>query len=224
MSGLSSSVDKIYSKVRQMAINFEFMPGERINESALSKELGASRTPLREALNRLVAEGFLYFENGRGFFCRTLSPDKVQSLYEVRVAIESEAIRLAVTRATEEDIVDLEAFLEQTLPAYDQKDAAKDIVVLDEEFHLRLAMLSGNEELERMLANINARIHYVRCIDMVGRETKSSSDHKAILDALKSRDEEKAVTVIRKHITKRSEETTNAVRTAFSQLYVPPGL
>ncbi|MCV6576322.1 MAG: GntR family transcriptional regulator [Cohaesibacter sp.] len=224
MSGLSSSVDKIYSKVRQMAVNFEFMPGERINESALSKELGASRTPLREALNRLVAEGFLYFENGRGFFCRTLSPDKVQSLYEVRVAIESEAVRLAVTRASNEDIDDLEAFLEQSLPVYGKKDAAKDIVVLDEEFHLRLAMLSGNEELERMLANINARIHYVRCIDMVGRETKSSSDHRAIVNALRERDAEQAVAKLRKHITKRSEETTKAVRTAFSQLYVPPGL
>ncbi|MCV6547703.1 MAG: GntR family transcriptional regulator [Cohaesibacter sp.] len=224
MSGLSSSVDKIYSKVRQMAVNFEFMPGERINESALSKELGASRTPLREALNRLVAEGFLYFENGRGFFCRTLSPDKVQSLYEVRVAIESEAVRLAVTRASNEDIDDLEAFLEQSLPVYGKKDAAKDIVVLDEEFHLRLAMLSGNEELERMLANINARIHYVRCIDMVGRETKSSSDHRAIVNALRARDEEQAVAKLRKHITKRSEETTKAVRTAFSQLYVPPSL
>jgi DNA-binding GntR family transcriptional regulator len=224
VSDLSSSVDKIYSKVRRMATDFEFMPGERINESALSKELGASRTPLREALNRLVAEGFLSFENGRGFFCRTLSPDKIQSLYEARVAIESEAIRLAVIRTTDEDINDLEAFLISSLPAYGNKDGAKAIVELDEEFHMRLAMLSGNEEFERMLANINARIHYVRCIDMVGRETKSSYDHQAIVDALRARDADEAVRVLRKHITKRSEETTAAVKTAYSQLYVPPGM
>ena len=55
-----------------MAAAFEFKPEERINESELSKKLGISRTPLREALNRLVAEGLLTAREGKGFFCRSL--------------------------------------------------------------------------------------------------------------------------------------------------------
>ena len=61
---MSTSVDQVYEQVRTMAANFEFKPAERINESVLSKKLGASRTPLREAMNRLVAEGLLVFEGG----------------------------------------------------------------------------------------------------------------------------------------------------------------
>ena len=65
---LGSNVDSIYQTVRAMAAAFEFKPEERINESDLSKRLGISRTPLREALNRLVAEGLLTVQEGRGFF------------------------------------------------------------------------------------------------------------------------------------------------------------
>ena len=221
MSELSSSVDKIYDRVRQMAINFEFMPGERINESKLSKTLGASRTPLREALNRLVAEGFLDFENGRGFFCRALSPDKILSLYEARVAIESEALRLAVERAADQEILDLETFVAECEPAYLSSRSARELVDLDEEFHMRVAGLSGNAELIRILTNINARLRYVRCIDMEDRREGVPADHLRILQMLKSRDEDGAVRALRKHIVKRSEEATAAVKTAYSQLYVP---
>lgn len=65
---MASSVDSIYQTVRAMAAAFEFKPEQRINESELSKNLGISRTPLREALNRLVAEGLLTAQEGRGFF------------------------------------------------------------------------------------------------------------------------------------------------------------
>ncbi|MCG8490283.1 MAG: GntR family transcriptional regulator [Sneathiellales bacterium] len=221
MSELSSSVDKIYVRVRQMATNFEFMPGERINESSLSKELGASRTPLREALNRLVAEGFIDFENGRGFFCRALSPEKILSLYEVRAALESEALRLAIVRASDQDIDELEAFLRSCEPAYLSTSSTLELVDLDEEFHMRLVRLSGNGELERMLSNVNARIRYVRCIDMADRREGAPVHHQEIVKHLKTRNEEKTIAALRNHIVKRSEETTEAVKIAYSQLYVP---
>ncbi|HSG95230.1 MAG TPA: GntR family transcriptional regulator, partial [Afifellaceae bacterium] len=65
-----------------MAVEYRFKPGERLNESDLSKGLGVSRTPLREALNRLVAEGYLAFRPGQGFFCRGLSPSDLFDLYD----------------------------------------------------------------------------------------------------------------------------------------------
>ena len=83
---MASNVDSIYQTVRAMAAAFEFKPEERINESDLSKRLGISRTPLREALNRLVAEGLLTVQEGRGFFCRSLVPEQIVHIYELRQA------------------------------------------------------------------------------------------------------------------------------------------
>ncbi len=62
-------VEALYNKLKDMAVDFRIRPGERINEVALARELDASRTPLREALNRLVAERLIDFNPGKGFFC-----------------------------------------------------------------------------------------------------------------------------------------------------------
>jgi len=132
----TSNVDRLIEKTREMAINFELKPGARVNESALSKELGASRTPLREALNRLVAEGFLTFQTGKGFFCRALDPKRIMDLYEARVAIEVEAIRLACTRATDDELADFKEYLDATEPDYLQNMDVSDAVHTDEGFHL----------------------------------------------------------------------------------------
>jgi DNA-binding GntR family transcriptional regulator len=216
-----SRVDRIYDRVRTMASSFEFKPDERINEGALAATLGTSRTPLREALNRLVAEGFLTFQKGRGFFCRSLDPDRILALYEARQAIECEALRLAVSRAGDDEIEEVLAFLEKTETAYSSNSSPQALVELDEAFHLRLVRMAKNPELERILDNVNARIRYVRWIDMSERSGITPAAHVRIVEALAARDEARAVDELRRHIGKRSEEATQAVRTAYSQLYVP---
>lgn len=221
MTTSQSSVDKVYDQVRAMATDFEFKPDERINEGALAGKLGTSRTPLREALNRLVAEGFLTFQNGRGFFCRSLDPDQILGLYEARQAIECEALRLAVSRATDDEIAEVMVFLEETETAYSSSSSSEALVELDEAFHLRLVRMAKNQELERILANVNARIRYVRWIDMSERRGITPAAHVRIVEALAARNETLAVDELRSHIGKRSEEATEAVRTAYSQLYVP---
>jgi DNA-binding GntR family transcriptional regulator len=230
MSKTGSSVDRVYDQVRRMAANFEFKPDERINESTLSKRVGASRTPLREALNRLVAEGFLTFQNGRGFFCRSLSPERIVDLYEARQAIECEALRRSVGRASGEDIKDVVDYLNQTEPHYGAPHKAIELLDMDETFHVKLALLSKNSELVGILRNINDRIRYVRLVDLKMLLAKKQisknkgaklSAHRIILMALASRDEDAAVAAMRNHIERRREEATEAVRIAYSQLYVP---
>jgi len=228
MAKQESNVDRVYMALRQMAADFAFMPDQRINESMLSKELGASRTPLREALNRLVAEGFLTYQNNRGFFCRSLTPKYILDLYEARVAVECEALRLACRRAEDQDIADLSDFLQQMEPAY---EAATDPAIqleMDESFHMRLVRLSANSELERALKNLNDRIRYIRLIDLKQLRDKLGarvpgelSAHRRILLGLAGRDAAAAEAAMRGHIEKRREAATEAVRIAFSQLYVP---
>lgn len=230
MSKAGSSVDRVYDQVQRMAANFEFKPDERINESTLSTTLGASRTPLREALNRLVAEGLLTFQNGRGFFCRSLNPGRILDLYEARVAIECEALRRSVVRATDEELGPVSDYLDETEPHYENPDLAIEILDMDEAFHIKLALLSKNSELVGILRNINVRIRYVRLVDirlLLARQQLSKnkgaelSAHRIILNALATRDEETAVAAMRNHIERRREEATEAVRIAYSQLYVP---
>lgn len=227
MAKAQSSVDKAYDHLKAMAVSFEFKPEARLNESALSVVLGASRTPLREALNRLVAEGFLTFKTGRGFFCRALSPSRISELYEARQAIETEAVRRAVARASDGEIEALCAYLVASEPEYEScKDITK-LLEMDEEFHRRLVELAGNAELVNMLDNIAGRIRYVRLINLEllrsapRTNARQLSGHRRIVEAVKARNVAEAMAAIRGHIERRQEQTTEAVRIAYAKLYVP---
>ena len=230
MAEKKSSVDKAYIQLRKMAVNFEFKPEERLNESALSAKFGASRTPLREALNRLVAEGLLTFKNGRGFFCRALNPTRVMELYEARSAIETEIVIRAIERASDAEILTVVAYINETEHTYDTTSDLSILLEMDEEFHVRLAELSNNAELLRILHNINDRIRYVRLINLkilyadnqtVFDEGAKLSAHRKIIEAIAQRDTDAAVAALRNHIERRRDETTEAVRIAYSELYVP---
>lgn len=230
MTKPTSSVDRAYATLSHMAINFEFMPGERLNETTLSNTLKVSRTPLREALNRLVAEGFFTFLLGKGFFCRPLSPEKVMELYQLRCALETEAVVRAIETASDKEIDDLATYLKKTEIEYQASTDLPELLRMDEEFHMKLAALSKNEEIIRVLSNANERIRYVRIInlrqlrergDENSHDATSLSAHRVIVEAVKKRDVDAAVKALRNHIERRSEQTMELVRLAYSQLYVP---
>lgn len=227
MSETEGTVERTYRRLKEMAASYEFKPDSRLNESELSKRLDTSRTPLREALNRLVAEGFLTFKSGKGFFCRSLKPAEIMDLYEARAAIECEAAALAAVRANAEDIAELEKFLENSKPDYKPGTSPVELVRLDEEFHTRLTALSGNAEMVRMLGNMNGRIHFVRLIDLKtlcernGPDVVTTEPHKRILQAVKRRDADAARAEMAKHIERRLESITENVRNAFAELYTP---
>lgn len=213
-----SNVDRLTARLRHMAADFQIKPEERIVEGEMAARLSVSRTPLREALNRLVSEGYLTNTGGRGFFCRALTPERILDLYEARTALECEALRLAVKRASDPDIAALCAQLEEPGATADRLA----LLQMDEAFHIALARLSGNAELERLLSNINGRIRYVRMIGLNagGGVSAQLSAHRSILQAVQARDVEAAVASLRAHIELRKEDATQAVRDAFSEIYV----
>ena len=219
-----SNVDRVYQAVKSMAARFELKPDERINETTLAKSLDTSRTPLREALNRLAAEGLLAFKTGKGFFCRSLGPKEIMDLYEVRLTIERETVRLACERATDEQIAELLDYVSQVSPSYEDIDELQHVYI-DEGFHIRIAKMSGNVQLVRILDNINSRIHFVRWVDMKKRFEKSYyAEHPAIAKAIADRDVDTAVATMEAHVARRSEEITAVVREGFAQLYVQSGI
>jgi DNA-binding GntR family transcriptional regulator len=218
-------VDSLHAEIRAMTIDFRLRPGARINEVALSRQLNASRTPLREALNRLAAEGFLSFESGRGFFCRTYSMTEVQNLYQLRQAVERFAVELAVELASDEELAELGAFLDRT--SNEDGTSLEDLLACDEYFHEAIASFTRNGELIRTLKNINARIRFFRWVDMESRRSRTQGEHRAILAAIASRDQVAASRLVDRHILKRREEIAEALKECHARLFleqefVPP--
>ena len=215
-----STVDKVYDRLRSMAIGYVLKPGERLNEVALAKSLGVSRTPLREALNRLCIEGLLRFLPGKGFYCRDLDVQEIFSLYELRKVIEVSALRLSLQRATDAEIQSVLAFLDHTGPDAGARSVSE-MVDLDEQFHERLMSMSGNQEMLRVLRNVNARIRFVRWIDMNRADRPASqSEHRAVLAGLMARDEAACVGVLERHIDRRLDQITSAIREGYAQIYM----
>ena len=212
-------VEAVYRQLKAMAVDFRLRPGERLNEGVLARDLGTSRTPLREALNRLVAEGLVTLQPGRGFCCRSLDAETVFDLYELRAVLECAAVGLACERGMDAGIEGLEA----TLAA--QADTAgktvREVTAGDEAFHVAIAELSGNSELLRQLSGINERIRYIRWIDMQSRVRTTKGEHCTIMAALKARDAATAVAAMRGHIAKRMDQVVAAVREGYSSIYVP---
>src|SRR5580658_10369684 len=154
-----SMVDNIHRELRDMAITFRFLPGERLNEAILAKELGVSRTPLREALNRLSTEGFLTFSANNGFFRKPLDVKEIFDLYEFRMYLELSAVKLVVERAGDEQLEEIEKFAEESAREEPGR-TIDDLVALDEQFHEMLIKLTGNVQMLNSLRNINARIQF----------------------------------------------------------------
>ena len=190
----------------------------------IARQLGVSRTPLREALNRLTTEGFLRFAPGRGFFCRELDARQIFELYELRKSIEVAAVKLAIQRASKDSVASLLAFLDETGPDPGSRSVVE-LVEFDEIFHERLMEMSDNIEMLRVLQNVNARIRFVRWIDMErGDRRQTQAEHRKILIALRARNERTCVATLEKHIDRRLDQITSAIKEGYAQIYMAPTL
>lgn len=215
-----TTVDKAYEKLRDRLVTFGFKPGSRLNESELSASLSMSRAPIREALNRLIADGLVSFEPGRGFFCRRLSASEVNDLYEVRFDLESGALGAALGAADGATLNDFAATWQQR---HEQaRNAPLDqLVFLDEAFHLALAGLAGNAARLKYLENINYRIRFVRRINLEpgSRRAGGIAEHSGLIDAIRIRDRDHAIALLRQHLQRSANEVRLQVRDALARIY-----
>lgn len=216
-AGRISTSRRAYSMLRERLLRFAIRPNQRINEVVLASELEVSRTPLREALNRLVAEGLLE-HNGRGFSAPDLEPEGVGQLFEARIEIECSIVRLACERASKEGLDALEAFLEKS--AAESPDASVDLLMeFDRGFHDGLAALTGNDVLAGLLSNLNDRVHLMRWIAMEGRRGETQGQHRAILARIRAGDPDGAIELMRQHIMHRNADILAAIKAAYGHIY-----
>jgi DNA-binding GntR family transcriptional regulator len=216
----ADSVSRAYAAIRAQVVDFRMKPGERVNEFQLAKHLGLSRTPVREALNRLASEGFLVLTPNRGFFFRPLDIAALVQFYEVRSVLERGSFQLACARATDADIAELAGFWTDAKLVY-LRDDPDEKLDLDEGFHLRLAALSGNPEFGRQLAAINARIRFARRTEIARgpRHAIMVDDHGKLIAALRRRDAAVGSDILAAHISLSVEDAHAVLREVLGGHY-----
>jgi DNA-binding GntR family transcriptional regulator len=219
-SGTRGTVDRVYEELKNLAISYAIKPGSRLNEGEFARRLGVSRTPVREALNRLTVAGFLSFTPSQGFYRKPLDQTEIFDLYEMRQAIEVASVRLAASRATDTGLREIAEFLDVSAQCADHEQVDQ-LVRFDEEFHERIVRLSGNREMLTCLLNINDRIRFFRWVDMEsGRRMNTQQEHRQVFLALQARDGEQAAAILHAHIARRRDQILAQVREGYARIYV----
>lgn len=204
-------VDVIHQNLRRMVLEFQLRPGQRLNEQHLCQALEVGRTPLREAINRLVAENLVATQPNRGFYIRDVDPDEIAQLFEMREIVEAAAVALAAERATDAELLELRDSWQMVLQDYRTADA-EELLAQDARFHEKVAALSRNLPMARLVADINERIYLVRWAALQGEARKTTFDeHALIADALVARDGPKAEALMRAHVTQRTHALRRAI-------------
>lgn len=195
----------LYSKrvvelIREFILNGGCKPGDWLRESELVEQLEVSRSPIREALQRLELEGLVQLVPYKGAYVTKLTLTEIRELGEVREALEVKAVSLACERATESDLNDLEAFLALSEKALSSNRYSEYPWNFD--FHNQLARCSGNSVLAGKIYEIGARLLLTRFESgsKKGRARKAFVEHQRIFQALKERNASKAVKRVREHI------------------------
>jgi DNA-binding GntR family transcriptional regulator len=195
--------------VRAMIIDGRLAPGTRINEVQLAEELGLSRTPLREALSRLVAEGALVVRPRLGTFVRPLTVEEFDQLYDIRPLLDPEALRLAGVPSAER-IAELDR-LNRTLSATRDPEAA---IGLDDRWHRLLLADCPNRVLLELIDQIilRTRRYELALMRETVRRRRASDDHARILAALRDGDLRKACAALKHNMQSGKEPIVEWLR------------
>ncbi|WP_410729957.1 GntR family transcriptional regulator [Burkholderia sp. SIMBA_062] len=189
----------VEARLREMILDMELGPGERLTERGTEARMGASRTPVRAALQKLESEG-LICRDGRGWMVSPLDIQEIEQLFVYREVLEVAAIQLAVHRAKPEKLAELEALVGAGAGRVTKREAHR----LGTEFHIQLVGLAENDFISRGVQDAMTRLSRARWLDPASGQ-EGNEEHSAILGALREGDEQRATALVRKHIHMSSE-------------------
>ena len=191
--------DQIYDRLRAAILSGDLAPGSPIIEAEIAATLGASRTPVREALRRLETEGMLEPRGNRGSVVRELHLDEVVCVFEIREALETLAARRAARRMDERNYAELDRLIERMQKHIDD---ANEMERLDTAFHDYILAHADGHRLKRMLGDLRSDIQPWRVIALSTSERRRATvdEHLAVLDAMRSQDERAVARATKKHL------------------------
>ena len=200
----SALYQEVANRLRRRIYQHQLEPGAAIDEKQLCEELGISRTPLREALKVLNAEGLVELVPRRGCFVKTIDIKELDKLFPVMAVLEGLCAREAVKQASAEDLAELEA-VHQRLEAF---AVGHDIDGYYEEnfrFHEAVQTMSRNPWLQRVVADLRRIMRLARHEQLLlpGRLQDSLNEHRSIMEAFRHRDPALADRCMQEHLTQQ---------------------
>lgn len=208
--------DVVYEMLRQSILDQTFLPGSRLQLDELASKLDVSATPVKDAINRLAAEGLVEIRPRSGTFVSRVSIEELAESLEIRCAIEYFAARTMVQRATEEDVrlvrnlieeLSIPILTEHSRQVHEQKNR---------ELHEHLVALSGNRKMLDLYRSLNthismARVHYASQA-WKSRLEQEQAEHHEILRYLEQRDGAALAEALRRHIQGASQALVDDIR------------
>ena len=191
-----------YDKIKGLLVSGQFEFDEIYSANKLAQTLGVSRTPVREALLQLAAEGFLVSVQGRGFKIKEFSEKEIKDFFETRHLIEGYVIERLGDMVGAEDLETLQKSLKQMKKAADKNDHVA-FLEADKIFHMQLVHRYENRLLETIMENIRNFISIFgrRALSREGRTEEVLLEHQWIIDALRKKEARTAVKAMRHHLS-----------------------
>ena len=205
--------------LREAILRGDLKPGQKLKQQELAEWLGMSATPVREVLRILEAEGLLLHIPHKGVFVAEVSPEDTEEITPIRVALEGLAVRMCVSRLEDSDLAILEDLVSDMEQAWREMDLAR-VRRSNYYFHSALYSASGSEILRGLIERLWPRFATDLLWMIPGRSEQSIEQHRAILEALKSRDENLAVQRMTEHIKTAGEQIVEFSRRQSSRVPV----
>lgn len=199
--------DSIAEELEELIFDGTFGDGDRLDEVRLAEQFGVSRTPLREAFQRLALSGLVQLIPRRGAFVRQPGPVELMEMFEVMAELEAVCGRLAAKRISDQALDELNDANAKCQAAVDAQDSDA-YYVENERFHRILYRESGNGFLEQEACKLHKRLKPFRRqqLRFRGRLAQSMDEHKAVVQALVRGDGEAAANALRDHVAVQGEK------------------
>ena len=201
---MSNAAIRAYHTIRDAIRDGTYQPGTQLREEQLAAEIGVSRTPIRDALRRLLADGLVETRRNYGTFVTDLTPAELLEIFEIRALLEGYAARKAAENVTDDEIRELERLATEMESISGSDDERVDSFSrLNREFHLVIARASRSRRLEKMLSQMfevpleplkQYRLHRLINID------RSNRQHREIIEALRERNPAWAALRLESHL------------------------
>ncbi len=201
--------EEVYRLLWKRILDGRLRPGDKLSDLRLSQELGVSRTPTREALQRLVSDGIVRAERNRGFFVASFSASDIAEIYDLRATLETMALREAAPRLTSDLLmsaqIDLdvsEGRLNAARTESEKLEAHTAFLEVDRGFHRSLVELAGNSRLQNIVEGLWAQIAVFQWAGGFRDHWTEAAitRHRAIIAALLQGDEQRATEELRQHV------------------------
>ena len=212
-SNAQSASEFAYKAIKEMMGQYMLVPGQKIALGPLAEKIKLSKTPIINALNRLEKEDFVISIQNRGFFIKEISPKEYDELYRVREALEILSIEESIKYGTEEK---LRGVKEAKVAHDNYKDEFGSIrrFTLDAIFHLKIAEMSGNSSLTRLLKQVLEHVYIRQRVERVSakRLQETPNEHQEIFDAIKNKDLKKAKIIMKRHLQRAKKFAMEAMQ------------